>query len=200
MSNNHETRETSHGTLKTCIQHQGSKIDKLINKFTNSPINFQNRARNKNKIMQNKANFKIAQIYTSTCNTNGYGFFHTFFRRKNKAKQTQNKPNFSPKLALFFPNLALFYKEIIAFAKNLNLLAPRSSTSKVGYKSVKSGFKYNFVNPVILRKESQGLSEKNQCQSAIKYYELYSLISRYSVLWPMSSLSARVSICSLKYK
>jgi len=38
MFNNHETRETSHGTLKTCIKHQASKIDKLINKFTNSPI------------------------------------------------------------------------------------------------------------------------------------------------------------------
>jgi len=93
MSNNHETRETSHGTLKTCIQHQGSKIGKLINKFTNSPINFQNRARNKNKIMQNKPNLQNDEINITPLLTNSSENFMLCRSRKNKAKQTQNKPN-----------------------------------------------------------------------------------------------------------
>jgi len=52
--------------------------------------------------MQNKANFKNAQMNTSAYNRMGYGNFLNFCRRKNKAKQSQNEPNFSPKLALFF--------------------------------------------------------------------------------------------------
>jgi membrane protein YdbS with pleckstrin-like domain len=59
-----------------------------------------------NLFLQNKANFKNVQIYASACNTNSYGNLVAFSRRKNKAKQSQNKPNFSPKLALFFPKLA----------------------------------------------------------------------------------------------
>ncbi len=66
------------------------------------------RARKKNKIMQNKANLKNTEMTVTACNITSYGNFLTFLRRKNKAKQSQNKANFGPKLALF-------YNEIIAF-------------------------------------------------------------------------------------
>ncbi len=102
MSNNRET-------LETCIQHQGSKIGKLINKFTNSPINFQNpplhlsrELYKSNLFMQNEPNFKIDQIDASAYYRNGYGIFKLLFRRNNEAKRTQNEPNFSPKLGSFF--------------------------------------------------------------------------------------------------
>jgi len=54
----------------TGIVYSVSKIDKLINKFTNSQINFQNRARNKNKIMQNEPNFspKLASFSSNEPN------------------------------------------------------------------------------------------------------------------------------------
>jgi len=136
MSNNHKTRETGHETLKTCIKHQGSKNGKLINKFNNSPINSQNpplhlsrELYKSNLFMQNKANFKNDKIYISTCIINGYDNLRLIYRPKNKAKQTQNKANFSPKLGSFFPKLAL------------NPPAPRSSKSEVGCQSaVKYGF------------------------------------------------------------
>jgi len=84
---------------------------------------FQNPARNKNKIMQNKANFKNSKNDITPCIRRRYESFQSFFHPKNKAKQTQNEPNFRPKLALFSRILALFYKEIFAFANNLNLFA-----------------------------------------------------------------------------
>ncbi len=88
----------------TGIVYSVSKIDKLINKFTNSQINFQNRARNKNKIMQNEPNFEITRNDISTCNRNTYGILIAFLSPKNEAKRTQNEPNFSPKLASFSSN------------------------------------------------------------------------------------------------
>ncbi len=57
--------------------------------------------------MQNKANFKNARINITACNRKGYEIYNPFSRPKNKAKQSQFKPNFRPKLALFFPILAL---------------------------------------------------------------------------------------------
>jgi len=44
--------------------------------------------------MQNKANFENDQMNTSTCNTSCYDNFRNFSRPKNKAKQSQNEPNF----------------------------------------------------------------------------------------------------------
>jgi hypothetical protein len=72
--------------------------------------------------MQNKANFKNARIYICPCITNAYSNIIALELPKNKAKQSQFKPNFELKLALFSPELALFYKEIFAFAKNLKVL------------------------------------------------------------------------------
>ncbi len=57
--------------------------------------------------LQNKANFKNTPICISVCKTSGYGKFRLWDSRKNKAKQSQFKANFSLKLALFFPILAL---------------------------------------------------------------------------------------------
>jgi len=88
-------------------EYPASKIGKLINKFTNSPINFLNRARKYNIFMQNEPNFKNTELIVTTCNINSYGIFRHLFRPKNEPKRTQNEPNFSPKLALFFPKLAL---------------------------------------------------------------------------------------------
>ncbi len=136
MSNNHETRETSHGALETCIKHQGSKNCKLINKFTcpeqgrrtnslvlsnvEGPINqdfvvlscksCQNPARKSNLFMQNKANLYHGHLargsFLSLCNINRYVNMYPVIlsrnEQKNKAKQSQFKPNFRPKLALFF--------------------------------------------------------------------------------------------------
>ncbi len=65
-------------------------------------------ARNKNKNMQNKANLKNSQMNTSAYNKRGYDVFYGFCCPKNKAKRTQNEPNFSSKLGSFFTKLALF--------------------------------------------------------------------------------------------
>jgi len=80
----------------------------LINKLTNNQYEIhktQYDIRNTQyEIMQNKANFKIDQIDISTCNRKGYAIFRSFRRPKNKAKQSQFKPNFELKLGLFFDN------------------------------------------------------------------------------------------------
>jgi len=114
MFNNHETRETSHGALETCIKHQGSKNGKLIHQFTNSPINSQNpplhlsrELYKSNLFMQNKANSPGVQDDTTSYSTTTYKNFVLKSTPKNKAKQSQFKPNFRPKLALFSPKLAL---------------------------------------------------------------------------------------------
>jgi hypothetical protein len=65
-------------------------------------------ARNKNKIMQNKANSPSVQDDTSTLITKTYKIFSCFLSPKNKAKQSQFKPNFRPILASFFSNKANF--------------------------------------------------------------------------------------------
>jgi hypothetical protein len=80
-------------------------------------------ARKKSKILQNKANLKHLFESITAYEISGSVNFMLFFRQKNKAKQSQFKANFRPKLALFFPKLAL------------NLSAPRSSTSEVGCQS-----------------------------------------------------------------
>jgi len=107
MSNNHEAQETSHETLKTCITYQGLKISKLINKLTNSPINFQNaplqlsrELYKSNIFLQNKANYKIARINISDCITNTYGNLIAL-ESPTKPIQTQ----FWPKIGFVFPEI-----------------------------------------------------------------------------------------------
>ncbi len=63
-----------------------------------------NRAQIRNLIMQNKAKLQDAKMNVSNDITKGYENLRPFSRPKNKAKQTQNEPNFSPKLALFLSN------------------------------------------------------------------------------------------------
>jgi len=78
-----------------------------MNQLTNLLIN------KLTKKMQNEPNFKNYQMNTSTCNTSCYDNFRNFSRPKNKAKQSQNEPNFSPILASFFPKLALIRNKIV---------------------------------------------------------------------------------------
>jgi len=66
---------------------------KLTNQLINQLTNF---------IMQNKPNLQNAKMNVSTFETKGYENFRPFSRRKNKPKQSQFKPNFSPKLGSFF--------------------------------------------------------------------------------------------------
>jgi len=130
MFNNHETRETSHGTLETCIQHRESDIerretsDKRLFFMQNSICETRETSDKRLFKMQNEPNFKIDQINTSTCKTNGYGNFLTFFHRKNEPKRTQNEPNFSP-------ILASFYGKIFAFANKCDELKPPRRLSGV---------------------------------------------------------------------
>ncbi len=108
MFYNHETRETSHGTLSTCIKHQGSRIGKLINKLTNSPINSQNaplhllRELYKSTLfMQNEPNLyhglgaRVSLL--SVCNITRYVNVRPVGLPencpKNEPKRTQNEPN-----------------------------------------------------------------------------------------------------------
>ena len=87
-------------------------------RITNSPINqslFNQLTNNQYEIhktqyenMQNKPNFKNTEMNVSDYMTRDYAIFRPSSRLKNKANQSQFKPNFSPKLALFSPILALF--------------------------------------------------------------------------------------------
>ncbi|MBA7696805.1 hypothetical protein ES703_105457 [subsurface metagenome] len=120
MFNNHETRETSHGTLQTCIPHQGSKITKLINKFTNSPINLLQRARKYNKNMQNKAKLMDAQMSVTALLTRGYESFRPFSRPKNKAKQTQNKAKLQNAIMNVTSFLTKEYENLLTFCQAEN--------------------------------------------------------------------------------
>jgi len=174
MFNNHETRETSHGTLKTCIQHRVSSIDKLINKFTNSPINFQNPPLHLSRelykstlFMQNEPNFKIHEILVSACNTDSYGNLIAFSHRKNEPKRTQNEPNFSSKLASFFPKLALFHNRIFAFAKNLNDLKPprRLSWAKSAVKIIRAFWWLIFL---LFKRPVKGVAYKDKLPRIIR--------------------------------
>jgi len=55
--------------------------------------------------MQNKPNFSRDDMNVTTLLTNNYENFRLCCLAKNKAKQSQFKPNFSSKLALFFTNV-----------------------------------------------------------------------------------------------
>ncbi len=119
MSNNQLTNHQF--TNQLCSSSIGRKLSNslmnqltnpLINKFTSSPINLLQRARKKNKNMQNEPNLKITRNDISTCNTITYGNLIAKIIPKNKAKQSQFKPNFSPKLGSFSSKLALFLTRI----------------------------------------------------------------------------------------
>jgi len=87
QSTNSPINQLTHNNEYRC-----SKIDKLINKFTNSPINLLHRARKNNKNMQNEPNFLNAQIDISACIRSGYDIFSNFSCPKNEPKRTQNEP------------------------------------------------------------------------------------------------------------
>jgi len=57
----------------------------------------------KNLIMQNKPNFKIAQINTTSCLTEAYGELSPLRHPQNKPNQTQFKPKTNP---FFLPKTA----------------------------------------------------------------------------------------------
>jgi hypothetical protein len=59
--------------------------------------------------MQNEPNSPIVQDDTTALITRTYENLRLEISPKNKAKQSQNEPNFSSKLALFSPILALFW-------------------------------------------------------------------------------------------
>jgi len=66
--------------------------------------------------LQNKANSPSVQDDTIAYSTRPYKILSNFFIPKNKAKQSQFKPNFGLKLGSFLIKLALFYDRIFAFA------------------------------------------------------------------------------------
>jgi len=105
------------------IQHLIS--NSLMNQLTNliTPLQLSRDLYKSTIFLQNKANLKHLFESITAYEISGSVNFMLFFRQKNKAKQSQFKPNYRPKLALFFPKLAL------------NLPAPRSSTSEVGCQS-----------------------------------------------------------------
>ncbi len=111
-----ESRGTSHERRsESSIEHRESSIEHQVssirNQLTNEPIN-----QSPNLIMQNKAKLRNDDMNVTPYITMGNENFRPSSRRKNEAKQTQNKPNFSSKLGSFFQILASFYKEIFAFA------------------------------------------------------------------------------------
>ncbi len=112
------------GHRESSINYQSS--NSLMNQLTNLiiPLHLSRELYKSNLFMQNEPNFKIDQINTSTCKTNGYGNFLTFFLRKNEPKRTQNEPNFGPKLASF-------YGKIFAFANKCDELKPPRRLSGV---------------------------------------------------------------------
>ncbi len=105
MSDNHEYRLSSEVSTKVEVSNfliLTSNFLLLSSQFSiPAPLHLSRALYKSNLFMQNKANFKITQVYTSACNINSYGNLIAFFRRKNKANQSQFKPNFEPKLGLF---------------------------------------------------------------------------------------------------
>jgi len=160
-----------------------TKIGKLINKFTcpeqrrrtNPPINCLHRARKNNKNMQNEPNLKQLYEFISAYTSSTYRIYVLESTPKNEPKRTQNEPNFSPKLALFFQILASFGNEIFAFAN-------------IFVTSVCSVVKNNLVQ---IRVKSWF---KNQYQSA------KSAIISYRPITAMPSWSPIFGICSLKFE
>jgi len=113
------------------------------NQLTNSPINqltnlliplhLSRELYKSNLFLQNKANLKNDQKGVTTYKTKSSDNFRYFSRPKNKAKRTQNEPNFGPKLALFFLNKPNFKP---TYVKIGNLRRPTLSRSDFRFYSV----------------------------------------------------------------
>ena len=101
--------------MSTSIKHLESSVE---NQLTNQLINQLTKL-----ILQNEPNYKIGEILVSAYNMNSYGNLIAFYRPKNKAKRTQNEPNFELKLGLFFqnkPNLTMFMNRYwLCFSPNI---------------------------------------------------------------------------------
>jgi hypothetical protein len=95
------------------IQHLIS--NSLMNQLTNliTPLQLSRDLYKSTIFLQNKANLKHLFESITAYEISGSVNFMLFFRQKNKAKQSQFKPNFSPILALFFPKLALIRNKIV---------------------------------------------------------------------------------------
>jgi len=91
-----------------------------------------------NFFMQNKANLKNAQMNVTAYNTKDYGNFRPFSRRKNKANQSQFKPNSGPILALFSTKLALFFTPNFTFPRPIRLFRLRSKQVNSGRAACRS--------------------------------------------------------------
>jgi len=109
MSNNHETRETSHETLKTRIPHPSFLLNVGRSMFDveclfsiPAPLHLSRDLYKSTIFLQNKANSPSVQDDTTLFSTRTYENLWLKIIPKNKAKQSQFKPNFSPKLALFY--------------------------------------------------------------------------------------------------
>ncbi len=70
----------------------------------NHPLHLSRELYKSTFFMQNKAKLQNTKMNITAYRTKDSEDFRTFSRRKNKAKQSQNKPNFEPKLALFSSN------------------------------------------------------------------------------------------------
>jgi len=188
-----------------------TKIDYQVSKTCKS---CRSRARKNNKIMQNKANFKNNQINTSTCNRSGYGNYLFLFRLKNKAKQSQFKPNFSPKLASFSPNLALFDKEIIAFWYGLRSKFGRverieqaclQRTLRREQKNIVDDLPKSIICVNLCESVSKNISVESVKSVANNNFILYVLrvrLWRDLAFWRelCGEISVSLSICSLKFE
>jgi len=105
-------------SMSTRIEHRVSSIDyqasKTCKSCQNIPLHLSRTLYKSALFMQNKPNLQNDEMNVSAYITDGYDNFLPSSRPKNKAKQTQNKPNFSPKLALN-------RKEIVAFWHSLHI-------------------------------------------------------------------------------
>jgi hypothetical protein len=91
---------------ESSIEHPSSVLSRPSS--VPAPLHLSRELYKSNLFMQNKANFKNTQIYTIAYYIRGYVNLIAFLRRKNKAKQSQFKPNFRPKLGSFCYKIVTF--------------------------------------------------------------------------------------------
>ncbi len=117
MSNNSQVQCTTSFSPATCwrgLFSRNCQIHSLSGKSC------RNRARNKNKNMQNKANLQNSEMNVSTSKTSYYENFRTFCSRKNKAKQSQNKANLKNDEMNVTPLLTKGYENLLTFCLREN--------------------------------------------------------------------------------
>jgi len=165
-----------------------------VNPVKNAPLHLSRELYKSILFVQNKANFKNDQIYITAYYIRGYGILFRFSRRKNKAKQSQFKPNFGLILALFSPKLALNPKDIFAFANKFNFFADLQSKNA----EHSCGRRTFFVNSLLFKAknpENTNVSDINPCKSvksAVKYNFINPVI--------LSEISAFSSVSAAKYR